>query len=364
MARFERLLVVLAFAGACSDAHGGQTHTAGAGGQAGRAGGDSRSGTGGDSRSGTGGDSRSGTGGDSRSGTGGDSSGGHRAAAGSAGNPWGDSPGTPHYYYCIGAYGLAGGGRARANCEGDCAYELEIHTNVASDGAHCLPIIVSLAILNTDGTLRKVDGELPLQAWGRIGEIAEEIKAAQVTWTTGCTNCPRDRDRSWIVRHRLVGFPDELHYVGAAPAPLGAADALVQALIDELSTCTQPGAQLRLLSSCEPETDRCSFEFEDEASGDRARCVVFGNSGPCNDATSCLCAEGLLPGTSETGPGDVQECAKKWVDPTSPMTFGDLCGPQDKGSGGNLGRALSIFAERIGRKAYVAETCQQIPIMP
>jgi hypothetical protein len=284
----------------------------------------------------------------------------HESAEDSGEGPlWGTGGGAANsnaaYQACLFDWSvLRGGGRERANCQGDCRYVLELMPTAFSDAAACGLIYARLAILNTDGTLRVIKAELPGDAWSRFAEAAHELKAAQVAWVPSCADCAGDR--AWVIRDAFETPREEFHYrLGAVPPALAVTDRVVQTLIDALSACAQSGAHSPLLAKCEVDRTACWFELEDPATGAGALCSVHPEGNPsCADALSCWCGSAVLPGSFDPS------CNMRWLDPVTPMSLGQLCGPDQAAAGRTFADALRAFAAGLDRTIYLANECTSI----
>jgi hypothetical protein len=269
-----------------------------------------------------------------------------------------------HEYRCPDAcrgVKLIGGGRALGQCSGDCRFDLSIDALTDLAYEQCLAMKLTLSVQRNDapavmpGPYRTViaSAYLSESAWEQLASIAGALDVP-LELPSNCPDCAGE-DEAWIT---LDGeeAPTELHYQRARPPPpLGAADAFIQALIDQLLTCEGD-----LIDQC-ADIGACRFTYTNTERGTWRGCAVpLHDPSPCRSAVRCLCAGDVLP--DDGGASSVEACEASWLAPRGAPTFADFCVASAPSATRNLIDAMSAFAALYqGEVTMVDGLCGMIP---
>jgi hypothetical protein len=146
---------------------------------------------------------------------------------------------------------LSGGGRSFAECKGECTFELSLSSVITLGDSACVSYGATLRVSDERGQLLYVaNGDLSDAAWDRAAIIGSKLRVADLQDRYGCPDCGAGR-AAWLQTASAEADPRQHTYpFGSPPAPLSAADRLLQSLIEQLRSCQ--GADLLSCSRSPP----------------------------------------------------------------------------------------------------------------
>jgi hypothetical protein len=137
---------------------------------------------------------------------------------------------------------LAGGTRNLAHCDGDCQFNLAFEFTPVPEDSRCSVAHADLIVHDSAGHRREIEARLIQGAWDRLGAISRVLEDATIDPPPNCASCTAKASVRFHPGDAMSGIVSrEYQYpLGMPPEALKAADAFVQAMIDQLVSCRGP----------------------------------------------------------------------------------------------------------------------------
>jgi hypothetical protein len=150
---------------------------------------------------------------------------------------------------CGPALALRGGGRSFGVCASDCYFDLTLTSQTARGESACRTLTGLVRGFDSTGTQLQRVWQITLSetAWREAARISRNLAGGRFDVRSGCPDCA-DGGAAWIALSDAKGTLRKATYpYRAPPQALRAADAFIQALIDEAIACAGPR-----LDRCDP----------------------------------------------------------------------------------------------------------------